>query len=173
MPLTQPDKGGADTEGNDHANRPNPRQLVLETAEFYYSGRAKMSYSQSRPIPTIAGNIRPPKLPKSLDCSGFAITCYWQNGLAHYLGAENSHGAGYTGSLIKYGKKIKLENARAGDLLFYDHVQNGRVVAVNSHVALVAGKNLMYSFGHAPMGRYTFDYAPGVLRINQCRSYLP
>lgn len=141
--------------------KPDPREKVAQTAFWYYGQRSRIAYSQSRPIPTVYYGIRPPEVPHSLDCSGLAITCYWVNGLAHYLGDENAHGFGNTWTLAKYGKSVSTADLRAGDLVFY--------YSDCHHVAVYVGNGKVVSNGHYPMSYYAVGYAP----VWGCRSYLP
>ena len=140
--------------------KPDPREKVVQTAYWYYGQRMKIAYNQSRPILTVYYGIRPPEAPKYLDCSGLAITCYWVNGLAHFLGDENAHGFGNTWSLARHGKGVSVHDLRAGDLVFY--------YTDCSHVAVYAGGGKVVSNGHFPMGLYPVDYAP----VWGARSYL-
>lgn len=141
--------------------RPDPRENVVQTAFWYYGQRYKIRYSKSRPIQTVYYGIRPPETPRELDCSGLAITCYWVNLLAHFLGDENAHGFGNTWSLARHGKSVSTHDLRPGDLVFY--------YSDCSHVAVYVGGGRVISNGHYPMGLYFLDYAP----IWGCRSYLP
>lgn len=141
--------------------KPDPRELVVQTAYWYYGQRARIAYSEDRPIPTVYYGIKPPQIPSHLDCSGLAITCYWVNGLAAVLGDENAHGFGNTTSLARHGKVISSSTARPGDLIFY--------YPGCSHVAVYVGHGRVISNGHYPMGLYDMHYAP----IWGARSYLP
>lgn len=141
--------------------KPDPREHVAQTAYWYYGQRVKIAYSQIRPIQTVYYGIRPPEVPGRLDCSGLAISCYWANGLAWYLGSENAHGFGNTWSLARHGKSVSIVDLRPGDLVFY--------YPSCSHMAVYVGNGRVVSNGHYPMGLYNVTYAP----VWGCRSYLP
>lgn len=140
--------------------KPDPREKVAQTALWYYGQRTRIAYSQARPIQTVYYGIRPPEIPRVLDCSGLAITCYWVNGLAYKLGDENAHGFGNTWTLAKYGSTVLQGNLKPGDLVFY--------YADCHHVAVYVGNGKVVSNGHYPMGLYDVCYAP----VWGCRSYL-
>lgn len=141
--------------------KPDVRELVAQTAYWYYGRRYEIRYSQSRPITPIYYGIRPPATPDYLDCSGLAATCYWVNGVSSYLGGENSQGWGNTWSLAKRGKSISIVDLRPGDFVFY--------YPSCSHMAVYVGDGRVVSNGRYPMGLYPVTYAP----IWGCRSYLP
>lgn len=141
--------------------RPDPRALVRDTALWYYGQRNQIRYSQTRPIPTVSQGIRPPAIPRVLDCSGLAITCYWVHGLHPHLGDENAHGWGNTWSLYRHGRPVSLDSLRPADFVFY--------YSSCSHVAIYVGDGRVVSNGHHPMGLYTVRYAS----IYGARSYLP
>lgn len=144
-----------------HDLKPDPREQVVQTAYWYYGQRLKIAYNKARAILTVYYGIEPPEAPKYLDCSGLAITTYWANGLAHFLGDENAHGFGNTWSLARHGKSVSIADLRPGDLVFY--------YESCSHVAVYVGNGRVISNGHYPMGLYAVGYAP----IWGCRSYLP
>lgn len=137
------------------------RQRVVQAAFFYYSERYQLGYSQARPIPTVYYGTHPPELPRSLDCSGLAITCYWVPGLIGYLGLRNMGGYGNTWSLDDYGTQISVPELRLGDLTFYGNL---------SHVAIYVGGGRVISHGSAagPL-LLPYNYRP----LTKCRSYLP
>jgi cell wall-associated NlpC family hydrolase len=138
------------------------RTRVCQAAWFYHSERDDIGYSQARPISTLYYGIRPPQVPRYLDCSGLAITCYWVAGLAGYLGAENTTGYGNTWSLNRHGVAVTRDELRPSDLVFYGDC---------SHVAIYVGDGRVISHGSWPgplllATNYRSDY-------HSSRSYLP
>lgn len=131
------------------AHQITPGQRVANTALWYFNNSASIRYSQARPISTITQGIRPPKLPYALDCSGLVITCYWQNGLADKLGAENAKGYGNTWTLWRHGEKISSSQLKSGDLVFYGNC---------SHVAVYVGDGMVVSHGSYPMRHVSYRY---------------
>lgn len=124
-------------------------QRVANTALWYYRNSAGIRYSQARPIPTISKNIRPPRTPDYLDCSGLAISCYWANSLEQKLGNANALGYGNTWSLANYGTAIRSSQLQPGDLVFYGNC---------SHVAVYVGDGMVVSHGSYPMRHVNFRY---------------
>lgn len=141
--------------------KPDPRDQIVQTAFWYFGQRSRTAYNQARPIRTVYYGIRPPEAPNMLDCSGLAITCYWVNGLQHYLGDENAHGFGNTWSLARHGVPVDIALVRPGDLVFY--------YTDCSHVAVYVGNGRVVSNGHYPMSLYSVRYA----HVWGARSYLP
>jgi cell wall-associated NlpC family hydrolase len=79
--------------------------------------------------------------PRSLDCSAFVRWCLW-NGLDHFGVRDTTNDAahwsafGWTGSLIRHGKRVQHQaNALRGDLVLY-----GDPVGRTGHVAIVVGR---------------------------------
>lgn len=137
------------------------RERVRQACFFYYSERDDIGYSQARPIPTLYYGIRPPAVPRNLDCSGLAITVYWVAGCVSYLGAENTTGYGNTWSLARHGVQITIPELRVGDLVFYGSI---------SHVAIYVGNGQVVSHGSWPGPLLLpVTYRP----LHSCRSYLP
>lgn len=148
--------------------KPDPRLAVVHTAYFYYAHRASIAYSQARPVSTIYYHIKPPALPRAMDCSGFFMTCYWVNDLLAKLApGADEHGAGNTWSLWRGGHSVELSALKPGDAVFYDG-SHGTL----QHISLYVGNGRVLSNGHYPMGLYPVNMAPGILRIHGARSYL-
>lgn len=124
-------------------------QRVANTALWYFKNSAGIKYSQARPIPTISKNLRPPRTPGWLDCSGLAISCYWANSLEQKLGNANALGYGNTWSLANYGTAIRADQLKPGDLVFYGNC---------SHVAVYVGDGMVVSHGSYPMRHVNYRY---------------
>jgi peptidoglycan hydrolase-like protein with peptidoglycan-binding domain len=138
------------------------RERVRQACHFYYSERDDIGYSQARPIPTVYHGIRPPQVPRYLDCSGLAITVYWVAGVLSYLGAQNGAGYGNTWSLARYGVLVKPDELRPADLVFYG--------SDLGHVAIYVGDGRVVSHGSWPGPLLLpWDYRG----VHSCRSYLP
>lgn len=140
--------------------KPDARDAIVRMGFWYYSQRSKMGYYDGRPIETIWEGIRPPSIPRHLDCSGFFITTYWATGNVSVLGGKNSHGYGNTWSLASLGTPIDVPQLKPGDAIFYGDC---------SHVALFAGNGSVLSFGSYPLKYLPYNYR----HIWGCRSYLP
>lgn len=141
--------------------KPDPRDAIVRIGWWYYGQKWKMRYDQGRPIQTIWHGIRPPSLPRYLDCSGFCITTYWANGKQALLGDENAHGYGNTWSLAAHGTPVTVAQLQPGDFVFY--------YSDCHHVALYVGNDSVLSFGSYPMKYLPVGYAS----VWGCRSYLP
>ena len=144
------------------ARKAAPRVLVVHTGFWYYDHRYGFTYSKARPIPTVYYGIKPPALPKAMDCSGFFVTCYWVNGLIAKLGGGTN-----TWTLYDEGRHVEFSAMQPGDGVFYDGPEGSL-----QHMALYVGNGRVLSNGHYPMGHYPTDMAPGYLRIHGARSYL-
>ena len=138
------------------------RARVVQAAHFYYSERDAIGYSQARPVPTIYYGLRPPQVPRYLDCSGLALTCYWVAGCLPVLGREHQGGYGNTWSLTRYGVQVTVDELRPADFVFY-----GSDVG---HMAVYVGSGRVVSHGSWP-GPLLLPV--GYREINSCRSYLP
>lgn len=138
------------------------RERVRQACFFYYSERDDIGYSQSRPIPTVYHGIRPPQIPRYLDCSGLAITVYWVAGELAALGARNGTGYGNTWSLASYGTLISSDDLRPADLVFYG--------SDLGHVAIYVGDGRVVSHGSWP-GPLLLPW--NYRGVHSCRSYLP
>lgn len=144
--------------------KPDYRQLVANTAWWYYGQRFHIPYSQGRPIPTVYYGIKPPSVPKGLDCSGLVITCYWVNGLVHKLGELNSHGYGNTWSLAPMGTHVSIASVLPGDLVFYGNCSHVAIV-VSAATSTRAAR--VISMGSYPMGYYPVNYRSDIWGVRR------
>jgi cell wall-associated NlpC family hydrolase len=108
------------------------------------------------------------QFPKSADCSSFVTWCIWDALGGEKAGPDRVNGAnwraGYTGTQISNGRRVSMQDARPGDLVFYG--SGGQI----GHVAILVDDNKVVSHGSNP--------GPMVLAANyrpiaQIRSYLP
>lgn len=145
------------------------REAGVAEAFWLYAHRMHIGYSQRRPI----SMVKPPEVPWSLDCSGYATLDYW---VAVGLDPNELHfnGEGYTGTLIAHGTRVAVvEQLKLLDLIFYGYSSGGPGFRVGdpTHVAVyvgvVNGMHSVLSMGHFPMGLYPFNYRT----INQMRTY--
>jgi cell wall-associated NlpC family hydrolase len=108
------------------------------------------------------------QFPTSADCSSFVTWCIWDALGGPNAGPDRVNGAswcaGYTGTQTSHGKRVSMQDARPGDLVFYG---SGGTIG---HVAMLVDDNKVVSHGSNP--------GPMVLAANyrpiaQIRSYLP
>jgi cell wall-associated NlpC family hydrolase len=108
------------------------------------------------------------QFPKSADCSSFVTWCIWDALGGEKAGPDRVNGAswtaGYTGTQTSHGRRVSMQDARPGDLVFYG--SGGQI----GHVAILVDDNKVVSHGSNP--------GPMVLAANyrpivQIRSYLP
>jgi cell wall-associated NlpC family hydrolase len=108
------------------------------------------------------------QFPKSADCSSFVTWCIWDALGGEKAGPDRVNGAnwraGYTGTQTSHGRRVSMDDARPGDLVFYG--SGGQI----GHVAILVDDNKVVSHGSNP--------GPMVLAANyrpivQIRSYLP
>jgi cell wall-associated NlpC family hydrolase len=108
------------------------------------------------------------QFPRSADCSSFVTWCIWDALGGPNAGPDRVNGsgwsAGYTGTQTDHGKRVSMQDARPGDLVFYG---SGGTIG---HVAMLVDDNKVVSHGSDP--------GPMVLAANyrpiaQIRSYLP
>jgi hypothetical protein len=92
-----------------------------------------MDYAEVRPMHL----VRPPAVPREMDCSTFATLCYWD---AHRPDPNDLHydGAGNTSSLLDHGLAVKLLDVRESDLVFYSNPE---------HVTVYVGAGVVVSMG--------------------------
>lgn len=94
------------------------RAAIVAWAKWGVAHEPQIHYREVRPIPIKA------KLPLVTDCSGFATLCY------HMAGAPDPNGfgydgAGWTGTLLKHGRKINAIDCLPGDLIVYGNPATG------------------------------------------------
>jgi cell wall-associated NlpC family hydrolase len=108
------------------------------------------------------------QFPRSADCSSFVTWCIWDALGGPKAGADRVNGAnwraGFTGTQTSHGRRVSVQDARPGDLVFYG--AGGSI----GHVAILVDDNKVVSHGSNP--------GPMVLAANyrpivQIRSYLP
>jgi hypothetical protein len=149
------------------------RTAIVGEAARLYANREHIDYFQ---VPRPVRPKRPPEVPSRLDCSLFVTACYFAAGALDPNGFHHS-GYGYTGTLIKNGKRCSIHELEPGDLVFYGSTPRDKAnetfpVGSPTHVALYDGSGV-YSQGgphpHDRMGHYErVDYRDG---LNHCRHY--
>lgn len=127
------------------AHRIRARELAVNAAMLGLRNAPVISYTQLDPprgdwfrrgLKAYRG-----KYPRDLDCSAFARWCLW-NGLSHFGVRDTTNDAphwsafGWTGSLIRHGKRVEhVGNALRADLVLY-----GDPFGRTGHVAIVVGR---------------------------------
>jgi hypothetical protein len=103
------------------------RDKIVATARWGVAHEPQIHYAEVRPIPV---HVKPLSLPLTTDCSGFATLCYLWGGARDPNGLGYS-GAGFTGTLLRNGRRIRrLGSALAGDLIIYGPTPGHHVVVV-------------------------------------------
>lgn len=141
------------------------RAHIVSTAVLGYNKRDEIHYTQGpRRMEGVRRKILPPAVPHYEDCSSFATWCYWVGGAPDPNG-QGYNGQGYTGTLAQHGRRVRLDDAKPGDLILYGHG------APWQHVAIYVGHGRVISHGSErgpfllPV-RYRGD-------LGEIRSYLP
>lgn len=132
------------------------RERVVAWANWGVRNTGAIHYEQRRPM---EGLNRPGKLPLSTDCSAFVTLCYRWGGASDPNG-NGYNGAGYTGTLMRHGRRIKDAWLRPGDLVTFGPFPGRHVVIMVS-----AGSNgLCVSHGQekGPL-RYNLNVAKNAL----------
>lgn len=132
------------------------RERVVAWANWGVRNAGPIHYSQRRPID---GLDRPGKLPLNVDCSGWVTCCYRWGGAIDPNG-NGYNGSGYTGTLMRYCRRIKEEWLRPGDLVTFGAFPGTHVV-----IMVGSGPNgLCVSHGQekGPL-RYALSVAKGAL----------
>jgi peptidoglycan hydrolase-like protein with peptidoglycan-binding domain len=110
----------------------------VQTAFFLLAHKDATHYTQdaSLRMSWLRDRIRPPKIPKWLDCSSACTWYRWVAGLSDPNGF-NYNGTGYTGTMLAHGTRVT--SPQEGDMTFYrgpDHVVievgQGRVISDGS-----------------------------------------
>lgn len=100
---------------------------IVKVARWGVAHEPDIHYAEVRPIPV---HVKPESLPLTTDCSGFVTLCYLWGGARDPNGNGYS-GAGFTGTLLTHGRRIrKLRNALPGDLIIYGPAPGHHVVVV-------------------------------------------
>lgn len=98
---------------------PDRRRAVVAAMLLLYHHRAAVHYTQGfQRMIGITANLRPPRFPVYADCSAAATWAYFVAGAPDPNGA-GYNGTGYTGTLARHGRKVTLDVAKPGDLVFY------------------------------------------------------
>lgn len=141
------------------------RKNMLMAAQYWYSHRGGIYYSQYRPFQM----RRIPGVPTRWDCSAFVTNVYY-SGNAKNPNGRAWDGLGYTGTLMSTGVRSTLSDLDLMDPIFYGFSTRGTSAfpyGSPTHVALWAGGNMVYSLGSYPMGYYRYNYRS----INHYRHY--
>lgn len=147
------------------ADRVRARNIAVHAAYVGLKHQATLTYTQDG-FRRWEG-IREKRLawkgqcPKGSDCSAFATWCLW-NALGRHFGIGDivngsSWNAGYTGTLIGHGKKVRnWRRLNRGDLVLYGDPFGG-----SGHVAIYVGGGRVISFGGEPGPRLLpWNYRP-------------
>lgn len=95
------------------------RKRIVAAMLVLYNHRAAVHYTQgSRRMDGVILRLHPPQFPRYADCSSAATWAYYAAGAPDPNGA-NYNGTGYTGTLSRRGRKVSLQEAKPGDLVFY------------------------------------------------------
>lgn len=145
------------------------RRAILNAARYWYSFRFQIPYAQERPFAL----LKPPAVPRRLDCSEFATICHYAGGAPDPNG-RGYDGQGYTGTLMSRGFRCNLSDLEIGDLIFYGwSTQNnaafrpGDPTHVAAYAGIYDGAHMVHSMGSYPMGFYRYNYRG----INHYRHY--
>ena len=135
-------------------------ERVIRAAMLGHQNRAAIRYTQDRPHEVEAQGGRPRRwdgirtglrakngqFPAFADCSSFVTWCYWDALGGPDAGPDIINGqswaAGYTGSQIEHGQQVPIDQARRGDLAFYER-KNGKI----GHVTVVVAPGRVVSHG--------------------------
>jgi cell wall-associated NlpC family hydrolase len=147
------------------------RERAVRSAMLGVKHRDQIIYTQNPPrwdgINRVCRAFRG-QFPRSADCSSFVTWCIWDALGGPKAGPDRVNGAnwraGFTGTQTSHGKRVSMQDARPGDLVFYG---SGGTIG---HVAMLVDDNKVVSHGSNP--------GPMVLAANyrpivQIRSYLP
>lgn len=137
------------------------REDIINAAFFWHSHRLNIPYDQQRPYPA----IRPPSVPRALDCSEFVSICHYA-GHAPDPNGRHYDGDGYTGTLKNHGTRVySIGNMKPGDLIFYGSTRRARPgfnVGDPTHVGMYAGKHngihMSFQMGSYPMKYIDYRY---------------
>jgi len=142
------------------------RKNMLLAAQYWYSHRSQIAYSQYRPFQL----GRPPWVPSRWDCSAFVTNVFYAGGAPDPNGRGYDR-QGYTGTLSAHGVRSTLSDLDLMDLIFYGSSRRGTAAfpyGSATHVAaLYAGNGKVYSLGSYPMGYYDWNYRS----VNHFRHY--
>lgn len=146
------------------------RDRIVKNALFYYSHRASIAYSQSRPFDTTP----PPHVPRRLDCSALATICHIHADAPNPNG-DVPDGLGYTGTLMSRGRRVTaVTELEPGDLIFYGSssgrpgFNRGDPTHVAVYVGVFDGVHMVVSNGSYPMRFSPYNYRRD---INHYRAY--
>ena len=157
------------------AQRERARARAANAALLGYRNRARVRYTQGAARWSgIKGrrNARQGEFPFYADCSAFATWCLWNALFIPYRKRDVVNGAawkaGFTGTQIAHGRRVKAGALMAGDLVFY--AARG---TTPTHVAICVGrrnrKAMVVSHGSDSGPLYLpWDYR----RVVQCRRYI-
>jgi cell wall-associated NlpC family hydrolase len=147
------------------------RERAVRAAMLGVKHRDQISYTQKAArwdgINRVCRAFRG-QFPHSADCSSFVTWCIWDALGGPKAGPDRVNGsnwsAGFTGTQTSHGRRVSMQDARPGDLVFYG--AGGTI----GHVAMLVDDNKVVSHGSNP--------GPMVLAANyrpiaQIRSYLP
>lgn len=120
------------------------RKRIVNFAMKYHANRWHIRYSQSRP-----SQLRWPKFMTASDCSGLVAA------VMHHCKVRPQTDWRWTNTWvqIQFGREVKLESARPGDVVFYGSSRTNP-----THEALYLGGGKVLSNGSYPMGVYPVDY---------------
>lgn len=92
------------------------RREIVSAARYWYTVRDQINYAQIRPYP----HTKPPGIPNPIDCSAFSTLCYYA---AEAKDPNDRHydGEGYTGTLLRVGRRCSYSELKPGDLVFYGY----------------------------------------------------
>jgi cell wall-associated NlpC family hydrolase len=141
------------------------RDNIVANALFGYHNKESIHYTESSWRGYgVRNQIKPPQIPRYEDCSSFATWCYYAAGVSDPNNLDYKI-VGYTGTLVKQGKEVTIQQAQPGDLVFY-----GGTADVPGHVAIYIGDGKVVSNG-SEGGPYllAWNYRSDVHSI---RSYL-
>ena len=136
------------------------REDIVNAGLFWHSHRLHMPYDQQRPFAL----MKPPAIPRALDCSEFVSICHYAGGAPDPNGRGYS-GDGYTGTLKQHGTRVNsITNLKPGDLIFYGHSRSqpgfnsGDPTHVGMYVGLVRGVHMSLQMGSYPMKYIDYRY---------------
>jgi cell wall-associated NlpC family hydrolase len=132
------------------------REAIVNAGFYWHSHRLNIPYDQQRPFAL----MKPPAVPRALDCSEFVTICHYAGGAPDPNGRHYS-GDGYTGTLKQHGTKVlSIGSLKPGDLIFYGHsrARPGFNAGDPTHVGLYVGKNMSLQMGSYPMKYIDYRY---------------
>lgn len=97
---------------------PDYRAKIVEFCQWGVRNEKDIHYSQARPMERLNVPRQLTVLPRFADCSEWATDAYCYAGAPDPNG-ENYNGTGYTGTLLRNGKRIHVADAKPGDLVVY------------------------------------------------------